>query len=302
MVDGPPRALVEELLTRWKLTKLRIVIVEGSSDQRLLRLIQRESHCSKTLRDLDVWGVDSIDVPAACIQKHGLGGTGAKQRVVAFAREVESAALQDGFRGLVDKDLDQFVGINLQSASLIYTDHGCMEAYLWTTEVLQRLVIQFKCEGNVRNTREVKALFDSVVDSCADIAAVRIASAQHPEWNMTLHHSDKALNVQKTKITVDLMKYVEQCQPIKGSLDAAKALVTDVRSELDELFPMNVLNGHDLLWVLVYALRAFTSSTRRSVDEDTVASSMVAFGVMNDELTNAPMFRSLVEWVSPSGE
>ena len=74
MNEGPPRPVIDEILTRWTFTKLRLVVVEGASDQRLFRLIQREPHCHAALKDLDIWFVDAIDVPAELLERHGLAG------------------------------------------------------------------------------------------------------------------------------------------------------------------------------------------------------------------------------------
>ena len=256
MNEGAPRPMVDELATRWTLTKLRMVVVEGRSDQRFLHLVQREAHCHKALRDLDVWPVEAIEVPAALLHKHGLVGTGAKQRVVAFAREIESLAESRGFRGVVDKDLDQFFSVDLCSPSVLYTDHGCMVAYLWTIDVLGRLIVQFKGEGVIRSAREIQRLFASIGSSCADLCAVRIASTLHPEWKLDIHRSEKALSIREKKLSVDLPRYVEQCGPAKGALSDAKACVIETRSKIEAIEPLDILNSHDLLWLLTYALRA----------------------------------------------
>lgn len=296
MNEVPPPRFIDELATRWTLTKLRLVVVEGPSDQRFLRLVQREAHCHKALRHLDVWPIEAIEVPAPLLRKHGLDGTGAKQRVAAFAREMESLAESDGFRGVVDKDLDQFFSVDLSSPSVLYTDHGCMEAYLWTIDVLGRLIIQFKGEERIRSAREIRELFTSISSSCADLAAVRIASALHPEWKLDLHHSEKALSIRKKKLSVDLPRYVEQCKPGKGALSHARACVMETRSKINTIEPLDILNGHDLLWLLTYALKAFTTISKRLIHEETVAGSLVAFGVMNNQLTNRPLFKALADW------
>ena len=299
MSDGAPRPFVDELATRWTLTKLRLVIVEGQSDQRLLQLVQREAHCHKALKDLDVLPIEAIEVPAALLHKHGLAGTGAKQRVVAFSRELESRSESDGFRGVIDRDLDQFVAVDLSSTSVLYTDHGCMDAYLWSIDVLGHLVIQFKGEELIRSAREIQRLFESIGSSCADLCAVRIASAMHPEWKLNIHHSERALGIRQKTLSVDLPRYVEQCRPVKGSLSDAKACVMEIRSKIEAIEPLDILNGHDLLWLLTYVLKTFTTISRRLIHEETVAGSLVAFGITNTELTNRPMFKALADWAEP---
>ena len=58
--------------------------------------------------------------------------------------------------------------------------------YLWTIEILRRLLIQFKCEHAISTSSERKHLFESLQSSCLDLTAVRIVSWQHPELNLKI--------------------------------------------------------------------------------------------------------------------
>lgn len=296
MNEGPPLAIVEELITRWTLAKLPMAIMEGPFDERLLRLMQRESYCDAALRDLDVRVVDSIETPVALLNKHGITGGGAKYRVVAIAREMEAQACADGFRGIVDKDLDPFLAIDLRSPALLYTDHCCMDTYLWTLEVLRRMITQFRCEQKIHTVKELKSLFVSIGAACADLCAARLTGAIHPEWELSLHNSDKALSIVGKGIRLDLPKYVEQCKPVKGALADAKAFAIETREKLATIDHLELINGHDLTWLLTYVFRTFTKGTRRAVDAEIVASSLAAFGVMNEKLLEHPMFKALITW------
>lgn len=298
MDDGVPRRYVDELVTRWTLTNLRLVVVEGPADQRAVRLVQQEEHCRGPLKDLDVWTVDAIEVPATLLAKHGLHGVGAKQRVVAFAREIESRAIADGFRGVVDRDLDPLIPIDLRSLSLLYTDFGCMYAYFWTSEVLRRLLVQFKAEAAISTQAERSRLYHSIGSACLDLAAVRLAMCRNPEWDLKLHQSDKALSLQSKKLSFDLIKYVDQCRPARGKLNAARAAVREIRENIKAIEPLDIANSHDLIYLLVYALRECSSAPRRLIDEESVAASLVAYGVMDSTLAGRPMFAALSSWVA----
>jgi hypothetical protein len=296
MNNGLPRRLIAELVVRWQLTKERLVVVEGAGDQRTVRLIQSEGHCEPPLASLEVWAVDAIDVPLALVRKHGLEGSGSKQRVAAFAREIEAMSSLDGFRGVVDRDLDAMLGIDVCSPTLSYTDYGCMDAYLWTPETLRRLGVLFRCEGKLGNTTAVRRLFASIGTACNDVAAVRVVAARHPGWGVVVHRSEKALAVHGQRLMLDLAKYTSQTLPAKGKLAAVLLRVREVRAEIGARDPLELMNGHDLIWLTTFALREMTSLTRRMVDEDSVARSLVVFGVMNSSVSRCPMFGSLNDW------
>lgn len=297
MAEAPPRRLVDELIARWTLAGVKAVVVEGPNDQRLLQLIMREPHCSPRLREMDVCSVDTIDVPLELVKKNGLDTTGAKQRVVALVREVSAKGAVDGFRGIVDRDLDKILQIDFASPCILYTDHGCMSAYVWTVDVLDRLIVHFRCESAIKTSKDVQAMFRSISDAVLDLVAVRVVSIRRPELLLEMHRSEKALATASSRLSLDLDMYVEQCKPKKGSLDAAKTAVGVARTEIGKPGPLAFLNSHDLLWLLTYVLKQHTSLKPRQIEEDLVESALVSVGVANTGITKAPLFQTLGKWM-----
>lgn len=296
MPKNLPRRHIDELITRWRLTGIRQVIVEGPSDERFIRLLQRESHCDQYLTGLDICAIELIEVPVDMLTKHGILSTGAKQCVVAFSREIESKDMQSGFRGIVDQDLDRFLSMNFESNTLIYTDYGCMDAYTWTPETLRRLTIQFKCESSVNSKHKLSELFSNINNACKDIAAVRLVSARNSELKLNFHNSDKCLTFSDGRVILNLPKYVEQSKPPRDCLQRTCELVSQARVEIEPESPLNIMNSHDLLWLLTYSLRKLSKSANWTINQSLVASSLVTFGLMHQNLTTLPMFASLSNW------
>lgn len=298
MPKNLPRRLIDELITRWSLAGIRQVIVEGPSDERFIRLLQHETHCDQHVVELDICSVDLIEVPVDILETQGIPNTGAKQRVVAFSREIESKGMEPGFRCIVDWDLDRLLMIDFRSNTLIYTDYGCMNAYTWTTEILRRLAIQFKCESSLSTKHKLSTLFSSINKACKDVTAVRLVNARNPELMLNLHNSDKCLSFSDCKVILSLPKYVEQSKPSRGYLAQARELVMQARVEIEPENPLDIMNSHDLLWLLTYSLKKITKGAQRTIDQDVVASSLMAFGLMRQDLTTLPMFVSLSNWSS----
>jgi hypothetical protein len=299
MTDGPPRQLIEELVSRWEHAGLRLIVVEGAYDQKFFSLVQRESHCDKAMRDVDIWEIDAVDVPDDLVGTHGLNDTGAKQRVIALGREIEALKQSAAVRGIIDMDLDRLFQLDFHSLSVVYTDHGCIEGYVWTVDSLKRLLSLFDCGGGLAfSNSRTKKLYQSIGLCCRDLAAFRVAAKLNPEWDLGIHRSDKTLSVENGETKLDLEKYVHFSRPAKGALAAAKQKVLQIRGELEPSDPLAVLNGHDLLWILTFTLKELSSDPRRLVDSVIVERALLEFGVMDSQVSNQPMIKALANWVN----
>ncbi|MGZ2747766.1 hypothetical protein [Burkholderia stagnalis] len=302
MSNGVPRRLIDELINRWTLGRLKAVFVEGPNDQRLIRLLQREPYCPKGFEELDPIPTEAIEISSGLLQKHGLEGSGSKQRVVAASREVLERGAGDGFRGIVDMDLDRILGNDLRSQVTVYTDYSCMDCYLWTTHVLNRMLIQFRCEGSVTGAGAEQALFDSISLVCRELTIARVINQRFKEWNLDLHTSDKSLSLHNNVLSIDINAYLIQCKPPKSALGSLKELSSSIRGELVQLTVLDTINGHDLIWVLTYCLRELSTLQRRHVDEETVRNSLLAFGISNTEIGESGLFLQLADWQNADTE
>jgi len=273
-------------------------MVEGATDQRFVLLLQDEGHCTSSFAALVVIPADAVDIPRELAQRHGLLGTGAKQRVIAFSREIEGASASDGFRGVVDQDADRFLSLDHRSAALCYTDHGCMDAYVWSASTLRRLLIQFQCEASIASPSALRSLYASISRVCATLAAVRIVALRHPEWELKVHRSTSALSVDRGTTRIDTAAYLRQARLRKGIASTVLAEVNQLDNELDSHDPLDVMNGHDLLWLVVFVLRDLSHLPRRAIDEVTVAGALLSFGVMDATLPTRPLFVRLAEWAA----
>lgn len=297
MTDGPPRRLIEELVSRWEHAGLRLIVVEGAYDQRFFSSIQREPHCDKAMRDIDVWEVDAVDVPDSLVGAHGMNDVGCKQRVIALGREIAALNQSAALRGIIDMDLDKLLHMDFSSETVVYTDNGCVECYLWTVKSLRHLLDVFGCGGLGFSTTRIRKLYESISVCCRELAAFRVVAKLKPEWGLQVHRSNKTLRVQSAETKLDLEKYVNFSQPTKGTLAAVKLKVMETRDGLKTSDPLVALNGHDLAWILTFTLKELSSDPRRLVDDVIVERALLEFGVMDSELSNQPMIKSLVEWV-----
>lgn len=286
------------MITRWQLTGERVLMVEGTDDQRFVLLLQGEGHFDAGFSSLLVLPADAVEISSDVVARHGFTGTGAKQRVVAFIREVEDAGVEEGFRGVVDRDLDYLLSLDFSSSALRYTDYGSLDVYAWSSATLRRLLIQFRCETRIGTPTALELLYSSINAVCAELGSVRLAALRHPEWDVEIHRSTNALSVSESVVRFDVAGYLRQAKLAKGVLAAFEAALELARREIGELDPLNIMNGHDLLWVLVFVLRELSDLPRRLIDEATVAGSLIAVGVMDPQLRGRPLFVELSVWAA----
>lgn len=291
-----PRRRISELATRWALEKIPQIVVEGPSDARFLRLVQGEEHCHTDLRSIDVIAIDAIDVPTSVLEAHGIDTTGARQRVLGCIKEAIQQNAEEGFRGVVDADLDMLKGIDLRGPSLCYTDNGCMDAYCWSPQTLGRIIIQMRCEAQIPTPGSVRALFKNLNTCCSIFAAIRYSAFANADWKLLIHRSDKALSIDGCVLSVNVDKYIEQCGIGKSSTIEAKKFIAKCVQDFSVFDPMLTLNSHDLLWLLEFALRALTDGPRLIVTQGQLRAAMIAHGIGRPTLATEPLFVSLRQW------
>ena len=62
--------------------------------------------------------------------------------------------------------------------------------------------------------------------------------------------------------------------------------------------PLELVNDHDLTWLITFGLRELSSFTRRSIEEMLVVRALLTFGTMSSEVPTQPLFGSLARWAA----
>jgi hypothetical protein len=296
MVKGIPKRRIEELVSRWKLEGLRQVVVEGSTDFRMLGLIMKKDGCPAGLQKLDRLPIDLVEVPDSMLAKHQLT-SGNKQKIIAFGREIEALGQMMGFRGVVDRDLDTVRDRDFSSPSVRYTDFCCMESYMWQPDVLRQVLHQFSCEETFPSNDAVAALFDSISEACKQIFAVRVVHDKKPEWMLEIHHSDASLGMVDGKLQLDLSKYLHQCKPRREQREEFEKEVQKSVGDLAGVAVENALHGHDLLWLLEYVVKNCTSAKRHLAGGEQILPAVLNYSALLYDFPSQPLFAHLDEWM-----
>lgn len=140
MTGRADRRTIAELEARYVLEpSLRDVYVEGPSDRVLVELALK---CLGESSRIRAYEVDTVDVPAALLEKRSLLG-GNKGRLLALADELaikSTRDLQSSVACLADLDLDGILGTCRDYPLLVYTVGLSLDVVLTEPAVVQKLL------------------------------------------------------------------------------------------------------------------------------------------------------------------
>lgn len=140
MTERADRRTIAELEARYVLEpSLRDIYVEGPSDRVLVELALK---CLGESSRIRAYEVDTVDVPAALLEKRSLLG-GNKGRLLALADELaikSTRDLQSSAACLADLDLDGILGTCRDYPLLVYTVGLSLDVVLTEPAVVQKLL------------------------------------------------------------------------------------------------------------------------------------------------------------------
>ena len=195
-----PRRTIEELKTRYFCEPdLFDLYVEGEFDQQLIT-----SWCKKNLEKKIVpYEIDTVDIPMELLGKYNLT-EGQKQRVITLAKELADQGLQ-GYKCLVDKDLDHWLGRVEEVPNLLWTDYCSVEAYFFNEALLKRIVLEVSSAKIV----DWAVFFNSFVEVLKSLYCLRLTDASM-QLSMKWIELDKYISVKNSEIQFDGKLYAER--------------------------------------------------------------------------------------------
>jgi hypothetical protein len=299
MASGIPRRLISELISRWELSKLIDVYVEGVDDQRIIELVKLRTPKLAGC-EFSAIAIDAVDVPTDLLKKHDLHSGGAKNRVIALVRELSIQCSEVAVRGVVDRDLDQLVDLDFSSAQLLYTDHNCMEAFFWSKKVFESLLIEYRADELTRDSTAQSTLYDAINEVLNQIAAIRLFKLLKPHAesgrDFKLVEFDKSLTFCDGRLIFDQSNYLKR-------LGLNAAMARQLKDELPVLLarlknpdPRKIANGHDLLELLSFMFKKIVSVKRPAPSVLQMADSLFAHGLDKVAWENTELVMRLSQW------
>ena len=160
---------IAELRARYDLEPaLQDVFVEGSFDRDVLSRVFNDGPNQRTFYE-----IGAVDVPDDTLTAHGLT-SGAKQKVIALARELSGLPSAAKVRCLVDRDLDHWFGTLESSEHLHWTLFCCLGCHFLTAQVVTEIMVT-TCRARISS---IDSFFTSLLEALKRLYALRLADRQ----------------------------------------------------------------------------------------------------------------------------
>lgn len=198
---------------------------------------------------------------------------------------------------MIDRDWDNFLGLSHDTGSVIYTDYCCREACLWSEQVFRRLIIQFRADKFVNTREKFDVLYQSIVESCAEIAAVRITNERFPDFGLGIDYSDRAFSFVGGRVILNIEMVIAQSKPSKGMAARALARVKEIAEEIRGCDRRFLCHGHDLLFIATFALREASAKKERELPVEHVENAFSMIGLIEDHVSQSPAMLKLENWL-----
>jgi hypothetical protein len=144
------------------------IFVEGSFDREVL------GNSSSAARSRSaIYEIDSVDIPAAVLNKYGLT-SGNKQRVVALSKEFAGLPIIAKVVCLVDRDIDHWFHELINTDRLRWSKYCSLECHFLTSEIVTDIVVT---AGSAK-IKNLRTFINSLTDTLRCLFALRLADRE----------------------------------------------------------------------------------------------------------------------------
>lgn len=240
---------IQELLARYDLEpELVDLFVEGSFDKEVLTLA-----CASNGQRRTIYEIDSVDVPASVLAKHGLS-LGNKQRVIALAKELSSIAEDAKVVCLVDRDLDHWFSPIANTHRLRWTSFCSLECHFLTSETIRDIAVT---TGRVK-IKQFDQFTEGLLSTLRTLYALRL-SDRELGLNLKWVALRKYLKRVDDSVVFDVAKYSTALLASNAKSQAVDAFETATANWIKKLTCDIRLSarGHDYTALLAWAILEF---------------------------------------------
>lgn len=263
-----PRRTVDEIKARYFCEPgLYDVYVEGEFDWQVI-----SSWCTKRKEERIVpYEIDTVDIPLELLNKYNLT-EGNKQRIIALAKELSTEDLE-GYRCLVDKDLDHWLDLIDDTKNLLWTEYCSLELYYFNEELIKRIILE------VSNSKisDWSIFFNSFIDVLKQLYCLRLTNASMG-LNINWIELDKYIKCKENSLSFDTAIYAERTliQNGHGRLKKDFLDCVSIWNQRLDGDPRLYIRGHDFVKLISLANKEF-KGVKSFHEEKTIERLFVAF-------------------------
>jgi len=239
---------IDEIIAIYDLEEsVKDIYVEGKSDKTFFQWligagIETES---------EVYSVDDIFVSEELLEKYGLSGGSNRNKVIAVSIAI-SEALPDKNNSIfiVDRDYSEYIGIDVDSHLLRFTDYNSLELYSLREDVIRKLMALVY--GQYSST--LPSFYDDMEQILKVLYAIRLTNIKLG-WNMSWLDFNKYVQVSQV-INFKEEKYIEaylQKNSKWSKRNKFNNTLTEVKQSLKSDCRLSS-RGHDFTELLMHIL------------------------------------------------
>lgn len=242
-----PKWKISELITRYTLEpNLEDYYIEGNFDKDIL-----EKFCNEQeIQNNSFYIINNVDIPIETLNKYSLTN-GNKQRIIALAHEL-SILPNCSTKFIIDKDLDQWLGISFEVSNLYYTEFTCLEISLADKLFIKEILTDIsKC-----NLKNWEAFLESFFYVLKSFFSIRLTAKK---LNLSITWIDPHKNIQITqeKITFDHSEYINKLL-INNSMHPIYDQFNQTFEESQKIYCLDyryLTRAHDLTYLLALTIK-----------------------------------------------
>lgn len=289
MTEVPRRTIQELVFLHQVEHRLKDIFVEGDYDAAIvLRFLHDIGHENVAVRS-----IDSIEIDDACLRQTDRE-VGNRERVIFLARQVlQNLDVEGKILCIADRDHGDWSGDLPDLRDLVFTDHSCMDSYVWDRNVLRRFLTVY-CNRPEWSIEQFLCALQAPLEC---MFATRLTARS---LGIRLDWIDRIVCVEMDgwSVVLDVQEFVKRLLNKISALDQLNhfvACVEQFRSQLPN-DPRKSIQSHDFSRLVAFVLRKKRVKSV-AIDEGTVTRAMAGFLTVAD-LQDERLFRRVTEFVS----
>jgi Protein of unknown function (DUF4435) len=282
---------LKELIVRLKFKpKQLFIFVEGRSDEKILKGYLDQVGNTK---DVAIRRVDLVNVTDEDLAHYGLAKSN-RNKVITISRKIaEVNSKLSSMLFVIDRDLDDYIGEDLRTDILCYTDFTSMETYHFSDVSLQKLIDHVNLGVNV----EASILKETVGKHLIDLFACRITHFNSPHTLSQVDRTGK-FKVRSKKLTFNFNGYLIDYLKSNGVESEMKLFKQNIETT-KKLFNGDVrkyVHGHDMIELL----KEYYSCVSKTVVEEKTMEDYIRLLFLDiSYLKQFDLFKKVKEFSNP---
>jgi hypothetical protein len=279
---------LNEIRLRYQLEpSIKDVYVEGATDVSILKWFFER----KDKKDVHVFPIDIVEIPAEAYQRTGLRAGSNHNKVIVFAEELcrDFDKEKIKVKCIADADYDRHLNKCRSNYVLEYTDYTSFEMYFFNKPFFSKFINLVLHGFSISQTN----LFRDFKKVLQRIFLIHLAN-ESLEWSMTWVDFRSYISWSGGRIKFDEQRFLRNYLTRNGKIrdaDEFKAVMRDFEKQLHQ-DPRHNITGHDFTYLFFLAVKRYKRHRAGFKDLQTFEGALCGCLEL-DFLKDDPLFKKL---------